>query len=102
MKKFIVLSIVCFVLSGCNPSPQYSPSYDSYGSSSSSSSSSDIDKIVAAQRYIRNNVANYPDTLDFHTYTYSPKINGNTVTLKFSCKNAFGVQETHVMDVTVD
>ena len=62
---------------------------------------SDIDKIIAAQDYVRNYVAKYPDTLDFYDWTYSPKVNGNTVTLKFSCKNAFGVQETHIMDIEV-
>ena len=30
------------------------------------------------------------------------KVNGNTVTLKFTAKNAFGVPETHVMDIKVD
>ncbi len=70
-------------------------------SNTSSSGSSDIDKIIAAKNIVRTTVANYPDTLDFYDYSYSPKVNGDTVTLKFSCKNAFGVQETHVMDINV-
>jgi len=63
--------------------------------------SSDIDKIIAAKNIVRTTVANYPDTLDFYDYSYSPKVNGDTVTLKFGCKNAFGVQETHIMDIEV-
>jgi hypothetical protein len=59
----------------------------------------DIDKIIKAKEIVRGMV-NYPDTLKFHNlYT---KVNGNTVTLKFSAKNAFGVQETHVMDIKVN
>lgn len=30
------------------------------------------------------------------------KVKGNIVTLKFTCKNAYGVPETHVMDIRVD
>jgi hypothetical protein len=59
----------------------------------------DIDKILKAKDIVRNMV-NYPDTLVFHNlYT---KVNGNTVTLKFTCKNGFGVSETHIMDIKVD
>ena len=62
-------------------------------------SDSDIDKILKAKDIVRNMV-NYPDTLVFHDlYT---KVSGNTVTLKFSCKNAFGVSETHTMDIKVN
>lgn len=64
--------------------------------------SSDIDKIVAAKNHVRKYVAKYPDTLDFYNYSYSPKVNGNTVTLKFSCKNAFGVPETHIINIEVE
>jgi len=59
----------------------------------------DIDKILKAKDIVRSMV-NYPDTLVFHDlYT---KVSGNTVTLKFTCKNAFGVPETHTMDIKVN
>lgn len=59
----------------------------------------DIDKILKAKEIVRGMV-NYPDTLVFHDF--STKVSGNTVTLKFTCKNAFGVPETHTMDIRVD
>ena len=59
----------------------------------------DIDKIIKAKEIVKAMV-NYPDTLVFHNlYT---KVNGNTVTLKFTCKNAFGVEETRTMDIKVN
>jgi hypothetical protein len=59
----------------------------------------DIDKIIKAKEIVKQMV-NYPDTLVFHNlYT---KVNGNTVTLKFTAKNAFGVPETHVVDIKVN
>lgn len=59
----------------------------------------DIDKILKAKDIVRGMV-NFPDTLVFHDlYT---KVSGNTVTLKFTCKNAFGVPETHVKDIKVN
>lgn len=59
----------------------------------------DIDMILKAKEIVRNMV-NYPDTLVFHNlYT---QVKGNVVTLKFTCKNAFGVSETHTMDIRVD
>ena len=60
---------------------------------------SDIDKILIAKDRVRNMV-NYPDTLSFHEFDTS--VNGNTVTLKFTCKNGFGVPETHIMDIRVE
>ena len=58
----------------------------------------DIDKILKAKDIVRNMV-NYPDTLVFHDlYT---KVSGNTVTLKFTCKNGFGVPETNIMDIKI-
>jgi len=45
-------------------------------------------------------MVNYPDTLVFHEF--STKVVGNTVTLKFTCKNAFGTPETHVKDIRVN
>jgi len=62
-------------------------------------SDSDIDKILKAKDIVRSMV-NYPDTLVFHEF-YT-KVSGNTVTLKFTCKNGFGVQETHIKDIRVD
>ena len=70
------------------------------GGDVTSSPDSDVNKIIAAKQIVRGMV-NYPDTLDFHDYSYSPIINGNTVTLKFTAKNAFGVPETHLMDIEV-
>lgn len=61
-------------------------------------SDEDINKILKAKEIVKKMV-NYPDTLVFHElYT---KVKGNVVTLKFTCKNAFGVPETHVMDINV-
>lgn len=59
----------------------------------------DIDKILKAKEIVRNMV-NFPDTLVFHDL--HTKVSGNTVTLKFTCKNAFGVSGTHVKDIRVD
>lgn len=62
-------------------------------------SDSDVDKILKAKEIVRNMV-NYPDTLVFHEF--STRVNGNTVTLKFTCENGFGVKETHTKDIRVD
>ena len=59
----------------------------------------DIDKILQAKEKVRQ-IVNYPDTLVFHEF--STKVVGNTVTLKFTCKNGFGVSETYVMDIKVN
>jgi hypothetical protein len=59
----------------------------------------DVDKILKAKDIVRKMV-NYPDTLVFHEF--STKVNGNTVTLKFTTKNAFGTPETHTMDIKVN
>ena len=45
-------------------------------------------------------MVNYPDTLVFHEF-YT-KVSGNTVTLKFTAKNAFGTPETHIKDIKVN
>jgi hypothetical protein len=79
MKKFIFLMLL--VILGCD------------------NTGSDIDKILIAKDRVRNMV-NYPDTLSFHEFDTS--VNGNTVTLKFTCKNGFGVPETHIMDIRVE
>lgn len=59
----------------------------------------EINKILKAKQIVREMV-NYPDTLVFHEF-YT-KVRGNTVTLKFTCKNGFGVPETHIKDIRVD
>lgn len=59
----------------------------------------DIDKILKAKDMVRNMV-NYPDTLVFHEFYTVVK--GSIVTLKFTCKNGFGVPETHIMDINVN
>jgi hypothetical protein len=59
----------------------------------------DIDKILRAKEIVRSMV-NYPDTLVFHEF--STVVKGNVVTLKFTCKNGFGVPETHTKDIRVD
>lgn len=59
----------------------------------------DVDKILKAKEIVKAMV-NYPDTLVFHEF-YT-KVSGNTVTLKFTCKNGFGVPETHVKDIKVN
>lgn len=69
------------------------------GETSSSSSNSEINKIMEAKDIVKTMV-NYPDTLSFHNM--STRVSGNTVTLKFTAKNAFGVPETHTMDIQVD
>lgn len=45
-------------------------------------------------------MVNYPDTLSFNNM--ATRVSGNTVTLTFTAKNAFGVPETHTMDIQVD
>ena len=59
----------------------------------------DIDKILKANDIVRAMV-NFPDTLVFHEF--HTLVKGNTVTLKFTCKNAFGVPETHTLDIKVN
>lgn len=62
-------------------------------------SDDEINKILKAKEQVKNMVRN-PDTLVFHEF--STKVKGNTVTLKFTCKNDFGVPETHTMDIKVN
>jgi hypothetical protein len=62
-------------------------------------SDDEINKILKAKEIVRGMV-NYPDTLVFHDlYT---KVSGNTVTLKFTARDAFGVPETHTKDIKVN
>lgn len=84
MKNLFAIALLCVCFVGC---------------SGSGSSGGDIDKIIAAKAVVRSMV-NYPDTLSFHNM--STRVSGNTVTLKFSAKNAFGVSETHTMDIEVN
>ena len=58
----------------------------------------EIEKILKAKEIVRGMV-NYPDTLVFHEF--HTKVSGNTVTLKFTAKNAFGTPETHTKDIKV-
>jgi hypothetical protein len=90
MKKLILVFILA--LSGV-------ASHNFYGADIVSISDSDIEKILKAKDIVRAMV-NYPDTLVFHEF--HTLVKGNTVTLKFSCKNAFGVSETHTLDIPVN
>lgn len=57
-----------------------------------------IDKILAAKEIVRGRL-NYPDTADFHEM--ETEVRGNTVHLKVTAKNAFGVPSTHTFDINV-
>jgi hypothetical protein len=59
----------------------------------------EINKILKAKEIVRGMV-NYPDTLVF--FEFYTKVSGNTVTLKFTAKNGFGVPETFVKDIKVN
>jgi hypothetical protein len=59
----------------------------------------EINKILKAKEIVRGMV-NYPDTLVF--FEFYTKVSGNTVTLKFTDKNGFGVPETHIKDIKVN
>jgi hypothetical protein len=90
MKKFI--SAVIFGVAACGMinSTIINPTF---------AVADDIDKILRAKEIVRSMV-NYPDTLVFHEF--STVVKGNVVTLKFTCKNGFGVPETHIKDIRVD
>lgn len=60
---------------------------------------SEVDKIIKAKAAVRNMV-NYPDTLDFHELKTS--VSGNSVTLTFTAKNAFGVPSTYTKTINVE
>jgi hypothetical protein len=99
MNKF-VMGLVLIALVGHFIVPQNTSSVSRPESNSGSySSSNDIDKILVAKRKVRN-IVNYPDTLSFHEFDTS--VRGNTVTLKFTCKNAFCVPETRTMNIDVE
>jgi hypothetical protein len=90
VKKFITAIIIGLSVVGISYSIIINPTV---------ARADDIDKILRAKDKVRAMV-NYPDTLVFHEF-YT-KVSGNTVTLKFTCKNGFGTPETHVMDIRVD
>jgi len=89
LKKLISAFIIGIAICGISNSIIMNPA---------SAVANDIDKILKAKDIVRNMV-NYPDTLVFHEF--HTKVIGNTVTLKFTCKNAFGTPETHTMDINV-
>lgn len=59
---------------------------------------SDVDKILRAKDIVRSQV-NFPDTLSFHEM--QTQVSGNTVTLTFTAKNAFGVPSTYTKSINV-
>ena len=71
----------------------------SYASDPIKINDDEINKILKAKEIVKGMVK-YPDTLVF--YEFSTKVSGNTVTLKFTAKNAFGVPETFVKDIKVN
>ena len=91
MKKFIAALMIGL--------SAFSPSYSVFANDAVGISDADVMKILKAKEIVKSMV-NFPDTLVF--YNLYTKVSGNTVTLKFSCKNAFGVQETFTKDITVN
>jgi hypothetical protein len=82
MNKFLVFcAIFCMLFVGCE------------------SNSPDINKILVAKDRVKS-IVNYPDTLSFHEF--DTKVNGNVVTLKFTCENAFGVPDTRTMSFNIE
>lgn len=60
---------------------------------------SDIDKIAKAKQHILEMVIR-PETVRFHDE--STKVNNNnTVTIKFTFQNGFGLIETRIMDIKI-
>jgi len=93
MKKFLGLIVISMGLFSCIDHFIIHPN------NAMAISDDEINKILKAKAIVKT-IVNYPDTLVFHElYT---KVKGNIVTLKFTCKNAYGVPETHVMDIRVD
>jgi len=90
MKKFVSAFIIGLAICGISNSVIINPAC---------AVADDIDKILKAKDIVRNMV-NYPDTLVFHEF--STVVKGSIVTLKFTCKNGFGVPETHIMDINVN
>jgi len=92
MMKKIVVALVLIVACG-------SAANCVYADGATKIDDNEINKILKAKEIVRGMV-NFPDTLVFHEF--ATKVNGNTVTLKFTAKNAFGVAETHVKDIKVN
>jgi len=84
----ISVSVFCYICS----SPVYSDDVVKIDDN-------EINKILKAKDIVRG-IVKYPDTLVFHEF--HTKVSGNTVTLKFTAKNAFGVAETFVKDIKVN
>lgn len=61
-------------------------------------SSNEVDKILRAKEIVRSQL-NFPDTADFHEM--KTMVNGNTVTLTVTAKNAFGVPSTKTFNINV-
>lgn len=93
MKKFLGLIVISMGLFSCFDHFIIHPN------NAMAISDNDINKILKAKNIVRSMV-NYPDTLVFHEF-YT-KVSGNIVTLKFTCKNGFGVPETHIKDIKVN
>ena len=64
-----------------------------------SSTEPDIDRILEAKSRAKM-FATYPNTIEFHDM--KTKVDYNSVTLTFTCENAFGVSETHTKTFLVD
>ena len=92
MKKIVVALVLTIV--ACVSAANYV-----YADGNTSINDDEINKILKAKEIVRGMV-NFPDTLVFHEF--STKVSGNTVTLKFTAKNGFGVPETHVKDIKVN
>ena len=93
MRKFLGLVVISMGLFSCIDHFIIHPN------SAMAISDDEINKILQAKKIVMNMV-NYPDTLVFHDL--HTKVKGNIVTLKFTCKNGYGVPETHIMDIRVD
>lgn len=92
MKKIVVALVLTIVACG-------SAVNCAYADGSTKIDDAEINKILKAKEIVRG-IVNFPDTLVFHEFYTVVK--GNTVTLKFTAKNAFGVPETHVKDIKVN
>ncbi len=60
---------------------------------------SDVDKISKAKQHILNMVIR-PETVRFHDEATKVN-NNNTVTIKFTFQNGFGMIETRTMDIKI-
>jgi len=92
MKKIVTAFIL--TIAACGSIANYV-----YADGSTKIDDNEINKILKAKEIVRGMV-NFPDTLVFHEF--ATKVSGNTVTLKFTAKNAFGVPDTHTKDIKVN